>query len=413
LGETVEADKATEEWLNSQQKSETKRHYATYWARFLEYVGMSGDAILADRKLDTEHRWEKKVLDFKAFLVNEKKVATYSATLAAMACRSFFSYHYATLQYRTPEKRKLRERARKTADYQFSLTDLQKMCAVGDLTERYVVTGGKSFGLRAGDFLRLTRGDVEPYLDREAPISIGEFQTQKESVRAFPFIDTDLQPVLKLVIERMTREGRTQPNERILNYKRERQLSRILQRLTKKAGIVTGNKEVRFHTLRKFLADRLSSVMSESKWKQVIGKEIDEAAYISAESLREDYKRAMPETTFTKIEATSEDARKEAALSQLRALGYTEEKLEYLRGHLRTGDETLEDLERTLKEEMTRVLRGHGYRLKKSKILEDEDDCEDGQHCQRIVAEEDLGPALEVGWRVVATLPSGKIVIER
>jgi hypothetical protein len=43
---------------------------------------------------------------------------------------------------------------------------------------------------------------------------------------------------------------------------------------------------------------------------------------------------------------------------------------------------------------MTKVLRGHGYKLKKAKELkeDEDDDCKDGRHCQRIVAEEDLGP---------------------
>jgi hypothetical protein len=43
---------------------------------------------------------------------------------------------------------------------------------------------------------------------------------------------------------------------------------------------------------------------------------------------------------------------------------------------------------------------------------EDEKACPDGKNCQRIVAEEELAKFLGTGWKVVATLPSGKIVIE-
>ena len=382
---TEKIDKATEDWLNSQQKSETKRHYAACWAKFLDFAGMTGDEILADRKLDTEHRWEKKVIAFKDWLIKEKKAATYTATLAAMAARSFFSYHYSTLQYRTAERRKLRERSRKVYDYQFTREDLKKMYDVGDLTERYVVTAGKSFGLRAGDFLRLTRGDLEPYLNRELPISIGEIATEKESVKAYPFIDSDALPVVKLVIERMTREGRTEPTDRILDYKKERQLSRILQRLVKKAGIVTGNKQVRFHCLRKYLADRLSSVMSESKWKQVVGKMIDEKAYISPDSLRDDYRRAMTETCFQKE---------------------VEDRLK-----------ALEDFKRTLTPEQLEAGRRAGYQLRKPKYAEKDDEkvenCKDGEHCQQIVSEEDLSGFLSQGWHVVTALQSGNVVIQK
>ena len=38
-------------------------------------------------------------------------------------------------------------------------------------------------------------------------------------------------------------------------------------------------------------------------------------------------------------------------------------------------------------------------------------DCADGEHCQRIVSEADLSGMLSKGWRVAAVLPSGKVVI--
>jgi hypothetical protein len=72
------------------------------------------------------------------------------------------------------------------------------------------------------------------------------------------------------------------------------ELSYILQSLARKAKIEHGSKRIRFHCLRKYLSDRLSSAMSESKWKQIVGKKISEGAYISADSLREDYAKAMP-----------------------------------------------------------------------------------------------------------------------
>lgn len=362
---------------------------------------MTGDEILAARKLDTEHGWEKKVLAFKDWLVNEKKLASGSATLGAMTCRSFFAYHYQPLQYRAAERKKLREHVRKTADFQFTRDDLRKMCAVGDLTEQYVVTAGKSFGLRAGDFLRLTRGDLEPYLNRELPISIGEIATVKESVKAFPFIDSDALPVIKLVIEKMGRECLTKPDSKVLNYKRERQLSRILKRLAQRAGIATGNKQVRFHCLRKFLADRLSSVMSESKWKQILGKQIDEKAYISPDSLREDYARAMTETCFQKA-ATSEEvallAKKEALKILAKAQGYTDNDIRKI--FLRKAVSTPEDEARILEE-----------------LLEKEipHDCPDGEHCAEFsqIPEAQLLARLKDGWEIVKELSSGEVIVKR
>jgi hypothetical protein len=53
--------KATNEWRDSLKKS-TQRAYETLWRKFLQYVGMSGDQILADRKQDKDYTWEKRFL---------------------------------------------------------------------------------------------------------------------------------------------------------------------------------------------------------------------------------------------------------------------------------------------------------------------------------------------------------------
>jgi integrase len=322
-------DKATHEWLDSQKKS-TRHTYTTNWKYFLEFSQMTGDQILADRQEDKKHKWERKVLAFKQWMMDEKKQSEYTATAAAATARGFFAFHYSPLKYRRTESRKLKERKRKTEDYYFSREDLAKMVQVADLTEKYVITAGKSFGLRASDFMRLTRGNVEPYIKREIPISLGEIPTKKEGVSAYPFIDSDAYPIIKLMVEQMTREGRTKPEDRILTWKSQIELTNVLQRVAKKAGLDTGNKIVRFHCLRKFLIDRLSSFMSESKWKQIVGKAIDEKAYVSSDSLREDYKRAMTETTFSEATRSESDIRIKAAIDQLRSSGRFPE--EYLKG---------------------------------------------------------------------------------
>ena len=78
----------------------------------------------------------------------------------------------------------------------------------------------------------------------------------------------------------------------------ENNLTIILQTLAKKAGMEIDNgaihgKRIRFYCLRKFLIDRLSAYASESQWKQIVGKSIDEGAYISQDQLRGVFQRAM------------------------------------------------------------------------------------------------------------------------
>ena len=393
-------DETTEAWLSS-QKTKTETAYAHQWKYFVEFTGQSGSEILVSRKDDKSFYWEGKVLEFKTWLAETKKFSPYSARAGAQAARAFFSYYRLPLMFRKQDTTKMSKATRLTEDYRFSIDDFAKMFAVADLEERYLVTAGKSFGMRAGDFLRIAKGDLEPYIDHEPPISIGEYSTYKEEVKAFPFIDIDAQPIIKLMLEKMTREGRTNPTDRMLSFQDEIQLSRTLRRVAEKAGINAGNKQMRFHCLRKFLIDHLASYMSESKWKQIVGKKISEGAYVSPDSLREDYKRAMPEITFSK--RVTEDvklvAKKEALLAMAKGMGITESdfsKIFRLRKVASIGEE-IDEIEKILEEE----------RGKKPTELDG------ASGTQKIIEEENLANFLSENWKVAAVLPSGKIVIQR
>jgi hypothetical protein len=357
----MENDKATQEWLGA-QKASTRGAYKWSWKLFLEYTNMTGDEILADRRSDKEFKWERKAINVKAH-AQEKNLADNTAKAVTTAARSFFAYYHLPLKFRRVEKVKLNEVEPKFTDYQYDINDLKAICDVSDLEEQYVICAGKSFGLRAGDFMRFSRGDFDPYIEREAPVFIGDRITRKEKVPAFSFIDSDTQPIIKLLLAKMTREGRTKPTDKMVMYEDEIQLSRVVQRVTEKAGINLGNKRVRFQCLRKFLSDHLSAHMSESKWKQVVGKKIHEGAYISPNELRDCYMRAMPETTFSKSIIGPQDM----------------EKL------------VNEILEKRAKEK----------------------DCPDGIHCQKVVDETELSNLLSEGWHAELVLPSGKVVINR
>jgi integrase len=327
MKETWENDQATREWLDAfRAKPNTRNTYAVGWRRFIEFTGMIGDQILADRKADTEFRWEGKTLQFRQWMVAEKKLSQNTGRTAAECAEAFFSYHRLPLKFRKSEAATISRAQRKREDYRFNREDLKKMVDVADLTEKYVILVGKSFGLRAGDFACIKRGDLEPYVDREAPISIGVYMTQKETVPAYPFIDADAKPVIKSMLGVMDKEGRVDPDERILDFKDERPLTDALKRVADRAGIKYGNKQVRFHCLRKFLSDHLSSHMSSEKWKQIIGKSIDEDAYISPDSLREDYMKAAPETTLAEV-GLEERVKRTEAVTRIQEKILADEKL--------------------------------------------------------------------------------------
>ena len=298
-------DSKTIELLKSQNKT-TLKTYKYAWKLFLEFTKKNGSELLELRKKSTNGEIKKLILDFRNWLINEKGKSENSAKTCVMAVLGFFSFYELPVGFTKEESDRIKRVRRKTQDYWFTIEDLRKMYSVGNLKEKYVVTVGKSLGLRASDFIKLTYGDFRKLdLNQEAPIFLGEIATTKEGISAFPFLDSDACEVVKLMLE----ANKNKPNnERVLKI-RKKELSVILRRLAKKAGIQSGNAKIRFHCLRKFLINQLSRYMSESRWKQIVGKKIEESAYVSPNTLREDFKRVMKSIVFqnhTKIRKIEE-----------------------------------------------------------------------------------------------------------
>jgi glycyl-tRNA synthetase beta subunit len=171
----------------------------------------------------------------------------------------------------------------------------------------------------------------------------------------------------------------------------------VLKRLVIKAGIETGNRNISFKLLRKFLLDRLSSHMSTEKFKQIVGKAISEGAYISADSLREDYKRAMVETTFSKLTSSEEIELQVKRQAIMEKLGMSKEEIKRL---FQTKKASTLQAQVSLLEEIA-----------EAQLKEKANGCADSEHCQRLVTEQELETLLTQGWNVVLCLPSGKIVV--
>jgi hypothetical protein len=289
----VGLDKTFLDFLSS-QKPTTRSVYKCFLKRIAEFTGMSGEQLLASKRADKSFECERKAIEFKLWM-KARDYSDNSADTAVNTLRSFFDYYRTPLVFTQGETRKLGTKAKRvTRDYMLTNEDISKMVFVGNLREKYVILAGKSFGLRVGDFCSFTYGTFRSInLNTEAPVFIGETQTEKEGVIAFPFIDSDSLPIIKAVLD----SNKSKPDsERIITVQEE-ELTTMMQQLAAKASINLGGKHLRFHCLRKYLIDRLSSMMSESKWKQVVGKAISEDAYVSSLDLRDSYSKVMKLTT--------------------------------------------------------------------------------------------------------------------
>jgi len=339
-------DSVISEFLNHQKKG-TKNTYSSMFRRLKEFCDTTGQEML-----DNPELWKKKIFEFKNYLI-ELNYSEYYAQTATSMIRGFFDYYEKPLKFRRADRRRLAERNRKTEDYPFDKADMAKLAMHADLKSKYVLLVGKSVGLRAGDFVNFTYGKFRGVkLDSDAPIFIGETVTKKERVKAFPFLDSDAIPIVKEILE----ANKDRPDsEYILMTKSKKKrnsfnrmqpdnLSTILQSLAKKAKIQHGSKRIRFHCLRKYLSDRLSSAMSESKWKQVVGKKISEGAYISANSLREDYLRAMPNIVISsngngKIKKDLEDT-KQSVETMAEIIASQKAEIERLKAEMASKSDT-------------------------------------------------------------------------
>ncbi len=282
-------DKIIQDFLDAQTKH-TKDTYGTYMKRVIEFTNQSGKQILADSE-----EWIKKIFTFQKYLSQKGYSSNYIQSCLGML-RGFFNYYRKPLTLTRHETRKINSRARTTTDYQFSKEEIARMGSVADLKSRYVLYMGKCLGLRAEDFVKITYGMLRRLdLDQEAPIFLTELNTEKENVKAYPFLDLDAISVVRTILE----NNKDKADSEQAFTSRKQELSLILRSLAKRSNIDGHGSRIRFHCMRKFLITRLSAVASESQWKQIVGKKISEGAYVSQDQLREVYSRVMPSISIS------------------------------------------------------------------------------------------------------------------
>lgn len=171
-------------------------------------------------------------------------------------------------------------------------------------------------------------------------------------------------------------------------------LGKLIWDLSREAGVPFS-----WHDARRYVNTAMESVRMPSNWSRKIrGRKVrgEEAPYSrpAIEQLREKFREAVPLLEFTseKPTVTKETLREEIT----KAL--EEEKLKAIADKYHV---TLEEVKTAMRSKTKSWER----------LLQKRKDCSNGNHCQRIVSEDELAKLLSDGWRFVATLPSGKCVV--
>jgi hypothetical protein len=284
--------------------------------------------ILAQKRLEDldnrEFQFEEKVLQYFEWLKRQRRrknngclkegfISDNSRVGFVSAIRSFFAYRRCDFRFTLQQSRLLGRTAQLVEhDYLFSLNDVGMMDKVATPQERYILFAGKDVGLRAVDFAGLTQGHFMRALktreQEEPPIFLGKVYTQKEGVYAYPFLTEDGLDAGNTWLRILESKQRLNDDAPMLNIEKK-ELSENLKRLALKAGIETHGERIRFHNLRKFLIDRLSIGVSESKWKQIVGKQISEGAYVSPFELKACYASAMERIMLPQAKAVEDQAK--------------------------------------------------------------------------------------------------------
>jgi hypothetical protein len=163
----------------------------------------------------------------------------------------------------------------------------------------------------------------------------------------------------------------------------------LITRLAEEAGV-----DFSCHDARRWVNTCLEQIGISSNWaRKIRGRKVkgEENPYSqpNIEQLRQKYKEAVPLLEFTHEDTTGVEAAKQAAREEYEKL-FTPEQKQFIEAH-------------TTKR----------FSKKGSKREPEEADCPDGEHCQRVIGEEELAKLLSEGWRASLVLPSGKVVVTR
>ena len=261
--------------------------------KLLEFFEWMKTLVQEDREVLVQRR-KYRTKPYKIKIKGGNKLSDNTRAAYTHGVRSFFSFHRLDLKFTRQQSRILnREPKPVIRYYDFTLQDIKRMARIARPKERYILLVGRSIGLRAGDFVSLKQGSFLAHFDEEPPCSLGEIWTEKEGAYAKPFLDADAKEAAESWLTILKAKGCYDPEKCMIEIEEE-ELTQNLKRLVKRARIETGGEQIRFHSLRVFLVTRLSKVLEENRWKQIVGKKVPEKAYVKPFEIREDFKKVIP-----------------------------------------------------------------------------------------------------------------------
>jgi integrase/recombinase XerD len=390
-------------WLTAIQTDKsgskhTEREYSRGLKTFCDWIGKNPDQLIAERKAelkesDTEMNAENKVREFCAVLENKKTITrTTIATKYHAPIKSFYSYNNVPLKLKTP-KHTIREREPHTIE------QIKALMKVADVRERAFIMLLKDSGMSREDAVKLRYGDIKAEYEAGKEVIHLKVVRQKESIEYDTFIGRNAIEAIKAYLEYRQRRGETiTDNTPIISTLRGKALtpenfSTIFDRLSDKAGFKTSP-----HRFRKYFESHLALSAPSILVKYWLGHSLGiEKSYFMPplEKQREKYAESYKEIDISERSTLSElKVKQMIALEQLKQTVPSEKYAELERLVLQT--------------QSTKELDELGSNIRSGKIQLEPIKRED---CQFLITENELKNYIAKGFKFVAVLPSGKILV--
>jgi hypothetical protein len=362
--------------------------------RFCDWAKMTPDELLAEKTRDPSANTIEKLLD-KFCTLEDARFTNSFQYQASIAVKSYFRWNYHDLAKASGsvilEKKK--------AYNKLSKESLRKLWnRARNPRDRALIPFVTSTACAKETLSSLTWGLLEenweakelPALDIPSELLKGHGKGRYRGVRQITFLTPEAKRELVNYKDWAEQKlGRkVKPEEHIwldviapykpLEYD---SFSTLISRLTKESGV-----SFTWHDGRRWLTTALEQIGLSPNWNRVLrGRKVpgSENPYSrpAIEQLRAKFKEAVPLLEFiNETQTLPKDVQEKLA---------------------------------SLEEEQRKLRAQYGIFRRSGKRKPRQDDCEDGKNCQKIVSEENLAELLSEGFRVVATLPSGKIVVDK
>jgi integrase/recombinase XerD len=395
--------KSSKLWLTAIQTDKsgskhTEREYCRGLKAFCDWIGKTPDQLIAERKAElkdseTEMNAENKLREFCAVLENKKTVTrTTIATKYHAPVKSFYSYNNVPLKLRTP-KHTTREREPHTVE------QIKTLMKIVDVRERAFIMLLKDSGMSREDAVTLRYGDIKAEYEAGKEVIHLKVVRQKESIEYDTFIGKNAIESIKAYLEYRQRRGETITDSTpiIATLKGKaltpENFSTIFDRLSDKVGFKTSP-----HRFRKYFESHLALSAPSILVKFWLGHSLGvEKSYFMPplEKQREKYAESYKEIDISEKPTLSElKVKQMIALAQLKQTVPLEKYAELERLVLQT--------------QSTKELDDLGSNIRSGKIQLEPIKRED---CQILITENELENYIAKGFRFVAVLPSGKILV--